>query len=399
MKKIFTLALLLFVFCAGSSSVFAQDWKPIKTGDSESMALDQKMIQSFQEYTRVDAQNIVVPKVFQVQFDSQLVQSNSFGVFDETDKKFIPHMLYNAYSSTQVLYANEKVAGANLLNLFYKDNMVPYDFRVIDPEKNKARIEVGFVNPIQSDSLNINLADYVTLPAALTLKAVIDDKEVVILNNSKITSSYIRFPVTVAQRWIIEIDYVQPLRIVDIELSNAYSLSKNRTVRFLGLPGHIYSVYVNPEASFPYSRSMGEAPNLDSNDDVSRIIVSSLSKNPRFVWADSDMDGVADRLDNCAGVANTLQEDVDGNGRGDACDDFDRDGVINSLDNCRDVPNASQIDTDGDKIGDSCDAGESRVTEKYPVIVWGALGFATLVFFGLLFIAGKKIKENQAPLV
>ncbi len=82
---------------------------------------------------------------------------------------------------------------------------------------------------------------------------------------------------------------------------------------------------------------------------------------------DTDIDGIADRCDNCLTTANFDQADVDGDRVGDACDncvDSDLDGVGDagtvSLqcpggDNCRFVPNANQLDSDGDLVGDACD--------------------------------------------
>jgi hypothetical protein len=49
--------------------------------------------------------------------------------------------------------------------------------------------------------------------------------------------------------------------------------------------------------------------------------------------ADTDHDGVPDSADDCATVANPGQEDVDGDGLGDACDpDIDGDGRLNAMD-------------------------------------------------------------------
>jgi len=73
---------------------------------------------------------------------------------------------------------------------------------------------------------------------------------------------------------------------------------------------------------------------------------------------DSDNDGVPDNTDNCPTTANPGQEDADGNGIGNACNDTeDQDGdeYANSLDNCPTTANPTQLDTDGDGRGDACD--------------------------------------------
>jgi streptogramin lyase len=55
----------------------------------------------------------------------------------------------------------------------------------------------------------------------------------------------------------------------------------------------------------------------------------------RFHFDDSDLDGVLDARDNCKGLANSDQSDVDRDGLGDACDpDIDGDGIPNESDLC-----------------------------------------------------------------
>ena len=101
------------------------------------------------------------------------------------------------------------------------------------------------------------------------------------------------------------------------------------------------------------------------------------------VCEDIDNDGIIDSKDNCVNTANIDQADLDGDGIGDVCDDDrDGDGVINSEDNCPDTAgavetngcpdsdsdgvidkndncpntaNPNQEDADGDGIGDVCD--------------------------------------------
>lgn len=81
---------------------------------------------------------------------------------------------------------------------------------------------------------------------------------------------------------------------------------------------------------------------------------------------DADGDDVCQTWDNCPAEPNPAQEDADGDGHGDACDDehspchaqggdSDGDGICNPFDNCVTVQNRDQADADGDGLGDACD--------------------------------------------
>ncbi|MBM4396040.1 MAG: thrombospondin type 3 repeat-containing protein [Deltaproteobacteria bacterium] len=78
---------------------------------------------------------------------------------------------------------------------------------------------------------------------------------------------------------------------------------------------------------------------------------------------DADGDGVFE-ADNCPLAANPAQEDLDGDGEGDACDpDDDGDGVADVADNCPRVPNPGQEDSNHNGIGDACDPCDCPVDD------------------------------------
>lgn len=81
---------------------------------------------------------------------------------------------------------------------------------------------------------------------------------------------------------------------------------------------------------------------------------------------DNDGDGFgSDSRDNCHPFYNPDQNDSDGDGLGDKCEDFDEDGVNNiyettwtELDDGPFDPNPDQANGDGDPTGDACDDSE-----------------------------------------
>jgi hypothetical protein len=83
--------------------------------------------------------------------------------------------------------------------------------------------------------------------------------------------------------------------------------------------------------------------------------VQPFAANPN----DTDNDGILNISDNCPFTSNANQADLDGDSKGDACDDdIDGDGVLNTADNCPMTANVDQADEDADKIGDVCDANK-----------------------------------------
>lgn len=65
---------------------------------------------------------------------------------------------------------------------------------------------------------------------------------------------------------------------------------------------------------------------------------------------------------------------------GDVCQDNDADGIMNSKDNCPYVANRDQSDVDGDGKGDACDQEDGRYIESNKTFFIGALVTISLVF-------------------
>ncbi|XP_062845237.1 thrombospondin-3b [Trichomycterus rosablanca] len=105
----------------------------------------------------------------------------------------------------------------------------------------------------------------------------------------------------------------------------------------------------------------GDGVGDQCDEDADGDGIKNFEDNCRLVHnkdqTNSDADSYGDKCDNCPNVPNADQLDTDGNGVGDVCDsDIDGDGIPNMLDNCPKIPNAMQTDRDNDGVGDACDS-------------------------------------------
>jgi Zn-dependent metalloprotease len=92
-----------------------------------------------------------------------------------------------------------------------------------------------------------------------------------------------------------------------------------------------------------------------ANDDDTCPADPNPTQDPGYC-RDGDGDGWVDALDNCPDDSNWMQEDNDGDGEGDVCDDNDdNDAFDDDEDNCPLVANDGQEDIDGDLVGTACD--------------------------------------------
>ncbi len=191
------------------------------------------------------------------------------------------------------------------------------------------------------------------------------------------------------------------------------------------LPSNDRSFLVPDGRWHTYSANLSTIPGYTSADHTSfEFSPSSVAGSDialdsiRFGWvdpeklADADLDcaraptpdGYIDTEDNCPDIYNPDQTDEDGNGKGDACEDFDLDGAINRCDNCPTLTNSRQRDRDDDSIGDTCDSDPGSGCFLQPQSVAGSshnsgtstpvIPLALLVGAGLFIRRRKQKKQN-----
>uniref|UniRef100_A0A673IKG2 Thrombospondin-3b n=1 Tax=Sinocyclocheilus rhinocerous TaxID=307959 RepID=A0A673IKG2_9TELE len=102
---------------------------------------------------------------------------------------------------------------------------------------------------------------------------------------------------------------------------------------------------------------IGDQCDEDADGDGIKNVEDNCRLVPNKDQQNSDTDSYGDACDNCPNVPNGDQLDTDSNGKGDICDnDIDGDGIPNVLDNCPKIPNPMQTDRDADGVGDACDS-------------------------------------------
>ncbi|MDB2410660.1 thrombospondin type 3 repeat-containing protein [Pseudomonadales bacterium] len=126
------------------------------------------------------------------------------------------------------------------------------------------------------------------------------------------------------------------------------------------------------------------AEDTDSDSDGTGDNADAFPNDPAET-TDTDSDGTGDNGDNCPTDANADQSDIDTDTIGDVCDpdidgdgtlneddadptdpnisvDLDSDGIDDSTDNCLGLSNNDQADIDNDDVGDACDSDKDGDT-------------------------------------
>ncbi len=351
----------------------------------------------FQNRTQITVPTLIVPTVVEVPIEtSDWTYTHQYLVLESGTDMYVPSYVKEQYLvRPEAVWATTQTGAVN--DVFLTDGDVTTGVRYELPESGMGQvtIEISAPRPIVTSRLQLMLERNVALPTTVEVRAVeANGQERILVAASRPNSTGISFLPTTVETVRVTFTHAQPLAINELTLIQENpERSATRSVRFLAQPGRSYVLYSNPDrpVTFPYA----ESGNL--YDDNGVLILPAVISTPSIFYmaADSDGDGIPDVRDNCVSVVNTNQTDIDGNGRGDACDDWDRDGIINSLDNCPENPNRNQLDIDNDGIGDVCDEEESRLTERYTWVPWVGMGIAGLVLVVLFaFVARRPVRPQ-----
>jgi hypothetical protein len=358
----------------------------------------QNITSAFRYYKNITGLNLNAPSVVEVPLSDIFFETDISAVQDVSSDVFEPSYFIKDIFVTEIpLNITTSPSVPDRWKMTDNNLKTFVEFGLSESGvSDSVKIFISTNIPVTASSFTVILDDFVALPNFVEIKATNNSgKDQIVMARKRMDSQTVRFPKTTSNFWTVVFVYSQPLRIRELKLfqENAPKIS-NKSVRFLAQPGRDYRVYFAADRFVDIPA--GESGNLAGDREVLRLDNLSVAPNPSYVVADTDKDGVADKFDNCVSYSNPDQLDINGNGRGDACDDFDSDGLVNAKDNCPNIPNRDQADDDGDKIGNVCDGEESRITEKHAWIPWVGIGFAVLVLVTLFFFTARPLKNKQS---
>lgn len=354
---------------------------------------------AFEKMFTVSAVPVVVPTVIEIPLPELVSTRERFLVYEQESNAYLGSYVRQEEFGMITMAVTSTPSG-NTANLIDGDIDTFVDFAV--PAEGPGVVTVTFTasEQVTTSQLLLRLDEYVALPLTVALRyQELETGELrTLIAKTPLISNTINFPEVTSTHFEVTFTHIQPLRITELQLVEKRPVvEQSQFLRFLAQPNRSYTVYYSADRSISSVES--EMGDLRRDEGVLQMMFESYGMNPLYQPADTDGDGVIDRFDNCVRVINPDQEDTDGNGRGDACDDWDRDGIINSLDNCVTLPNRDQRDTDGDGVGDVCDGEESRFTERNSWVPWVGMGTAGAVLAILFYLVAKRPDAEEGERV
>lgn len=350
---------------------------------------------AFRNYKDVTTPAISVPTVVEIPFSGEYLERNTFAVYENETSTFQPYFfnVKSIINTIQTIISSVPVSG-DIKNIADNRYDTYTEYALPETYNGVVRFSIIGEKPIVSSSLSIVLENNTAMPTFIEIRAGDRKDTKIVLARKRMLQGRVVFPKTEAIYWDIKLEYAQPLRISEMHLiQEDVEKASSKNLRFLARPNNTYKIYFNPDREISIKTS--ESGDLSQDKNILSLSMYEIKINELYKAADIDGDGIEDKIDNCVYVVNPKQTDIDGNNRGDDCDDFDRDWIINSKDNCIDYPNRMQGDIDGDGIGDACDGEESRITEKYVWLPWFGMSLVAVVIFILLFLTIKGIDKKK----
>ncbi|TSC69427.1 MAG: Thrombospondin 3-like protein, partial [Parcubacteria group bacterium Gr01-1014_70] len=286
--------ILLFFSCAGVALL----------ASAEPQTSISSVISAYRSYKDVGGISISVPTVVEIPFADEFIERFDFAVFDTTSNLFEPHFFKQETLINELPLSVNTNPYTNTANRMNDNTTRTYaDFPLPDNAEGSVQITLSSSSPITSSALTMLLGNNVALPSFVEIRAFVDGQSRIVVARRKMDQQTIRFPTTTSNRWIITFNFGQPLRVSELRLHQDNAIKTNaRAVRFLAQPNHAYRVYFDPDRLAPVP--VGEAGNFASATDVFLLPASLSQRNPNYIIADIDTDGVPDANDNCISVAN-----------------------------------------------------------------------------------------------
>lgn len=331
--------------------------------------------------------NLTIPTILEIPMDGNYTEQTV--AVEESDTYTRQPVAFITKTTTTPFYVDTIPVASNSASLFDNNTstFVEYQPGVMQNAVKESIVQLDFnyTRPITSSQLSFELDKNVAVPEYVELYIYQNGQKNTVITKQRVNSSVILFPQYTSAHFQVVFYHTQPLRITEMKFVENQSTYTAKYLRFLARPGYSYQIFKDADGYVPY-QYIPEAGNLYADNANTKEIKDILFiRNGLYVAPDQDRDTIIDSADNCITLANTDQQDINKNNKGDACEDFDVDGIVNIQDNCPGTPNTLQQDTDSDGKGDHCDPEESRLIEQWKFLPW--LGI--VVGFGIVILLFK----------